>query len=77
MVPVWQKERINSEKLQRLSLTDSKEEMQRMDYINAFWGGRPDLCFGADINGKNEDDAGTHHGAFSGYRCGDQCPWLV
>lgn len=25
--------------MQRLSLTDSKEEMQMMDYINAFWVG--------------------------------------
>ena len=35
------------------------------------------MCFGADINGKNEDDAGTHYGALSGHRCSTQCPWLV
>lgn len=39
-----------------------------------FWVGRPDLCFGADINGKNEEDAGTHHGASGGHRVGDQMP---
>ena len=46
-----------------------------MDYINAFWVGG--LCFGADINGKNEDDAGTHYGALSGHRRLAQCAWLV
>ena len=39
--------------------------------------GKVDLRSGADPDGKDEDDAGTHYGALSGHRCSTQCPWLV
>ncbi len=46
-----------------------------MDYINAFWVGGL-ICALVQILMENEDDAGTHHGASGGHRCGDR-PWLV
>lgn len=63
--------------MQRLSINRYKEETQRMDYINAFWVGGLICALGADPDGKDEDDAGTHYGALSGHRCRAQCAWLV
>lgn len=79
MVSFWQKECINKECiiLRKSAETVLKQIVRgkcREWLYQCFLGGRPDLCFGADINGKNEDDAGTHHGASGGHRCGHQCP---